>query len=358
MFSERLKKLTPYVPGEQPQDKTYVKLNTNENPYPPGPRVKQALESYDVDRLRLYPDPLAKRLRSAFADAYGVKTENVFAGNGSDEVLSFCFYAFFDSAEGPLLFPEHTYSFYPVFADFYGIKYKTIPLNEDFSINVDPYKVRSCGIIVPNPNAPTGIYLELSEIERLLGLCRKDRVVVVDEAYIDFGGTSAAGLLDQHKNLVIVRTFSKSFSLANERLGFAIADKPLIDALFTVKDSFNSYPIDGIAQKIGETALEDFAYFSSINKRIEKTRDAFISRLRQSGWRVLPSKANFVFAEKNGVPGREVYERLKQAGVLVRHFNKKGIDDFVRISIGTPENMEAFVGIAAKLFGAKTGGSE
>jgi histidinol-phosphate aminotransferase len=352
MFSERLTKLVPYTPGEQPYDKRYIKLNTNENPYSPSPAVKKALERYDLDTLRLYPDPLASGLREKLARAYGVRKENVFAGNGSDEVLSFCFYAFFDSREGPLLFPEHTYSFYPVYCAYYGIEYRTIPLNHDFSIDVGTYKENnpSCGIVIPNPNAPTGIYLEVSEIERLLRSSDPRRVVLIDEAYIDFGGESAIGFLGRFKNLLVVRTFSKCFSLAGLRIGFAIGDESLIGALFTVKDSFNSYPLGGLAQKLGEAAVSDLGYYSDINIKVAQTRDAIASMLQGLGWHVLPSRANFIFAGKPGTSGKQVYTRLKEKGILVRYFDKEGIREYVRITIGTPGQMDSFIDAVKKLF--------
>ncbi len=350
MFSERFKRLEPYTPGEQPQDKRYIKLNTNENPYPPSPAVRKALEHSDADSLRLYPDPNANGLRDKLARAYGVLKENVFVGNGSDEVLSFCFYAFFDSVNGPLLFPEHTYSFYPVYCSYYGIGYEPIPLNADFSISIVKYCVPSCGIVIPNPNAPTGMYLDISDIEILLQNSEKDRVVLIDEAYIDFGGESAIRFLDKYPNLVIVRTFSKSFSLAGLRIGFAMCAQPLVNALFTVKDSFNSYPVNYLSQKLGEAAVGDMDYYLEINRKIADTRESVSSMLQGLGWRVLPSKANFIFASSPGTPGKQVYTRLKDKGILVRYFDKEGIRDFVRISIGTPEQMEIFADVVKRLF--------
>ena len=341
-LSERMKKLNPYVPGEQPQDRQYLKLNTNENPYPPSPHVKRFLENLDADRLRLYPDPLAIKLREKIAERHGLNKNQVFVSNGSDEALSFCFYAFFDSVNGKLLFPEVTYSFYPVYCEFYGIEYEKIPLAGDLKISVKEFVERkaSCGVVLANPNAPTGTYLPLKDIRYLLEDYPQEQPVLIDEAYIDFGGESAVSLLRDHKNLLLVRTFSKSMSLAGVRLGFVLADKELIDALATVKDSFNSYPVGALTQRIGEIALSDESYYRSINSKIVSVRESFSSDLGKLGWTVLPSKANFVFVRKEGAPGKEIYLKLKERGILVRHFDGVKVRDFVRITIGTQEDME------------------
>lgn len=344
MFSERLKRLRAYVPGEQPQDRTYIKLNTNESPYPPSPRVGDLLAAFDANRLRLYPDPQAKRLREKLAQAYGVEREMVFVGNGSDEALSFCFYAFFESSRGKLLFPAFTYSFYPVYCDFYGIEFERVPMAGDYSVPVEKYlKPDSCGIILANPNAPTGMSLSLERIRHLLDHYPPDRVVILDEAYVDFGADTALPLLREHRNLLIVRTFSKSMSLAGIRLGFVIAHESLISALTTVKDSFNSYPVSMLSQAIAEAALQDDDYYRAMRQRIIGTREAFSGELRGLEWEVLPSRANFVFARKRGIAGGEVYRNLKQKGILVRHFDLEGIRDFVRITIGTDEDMNVLI---------------
>jgi len=344
-LAERMKKLKPYVPGEQPQDRKYLKLNTNENPYPPSPQVKKFLGSLDPDRLRLYPDPAAIKLREKIGETYGLKKEQVFVSNGSDEALSFCFYAFFDSLNGKLLFPEVTYSFYPVYCDYYGIAYEKIPLTGDLAIPVEEFVKRkySCGLVFANPNAPTGTYLPPKDILYLLENYPPEKPVLIDEAYIAFGGESAVPLLRDHKNLLIVRTFSKSFSLAGVRLGFVMAAKELIEALVTVKDSFNSYTVSTLTQRIGEIALSDESYYRSINNKIVSVRESFSSNLGKLGWTVLPSKANFVFARKEGVPGKEIYLKLKGRGILVRHFDGEKARDFVRITIGTQEDMERFL---------------
>lgn len=341
-LSERLRNLKPYVAGEQPQDRKYLKLNTNENPYPPSPEVKRFLESLDAERLRLYPDPAAIKLREKIGERFGLNKNQVFVSNGSDEALSFCFYAFFDSRYGKLLFPEVTYSFYPVYCDYYGIEYEKIPLAADLSLRVEEFVKRkdSCGLVFANPNAPTGTYLPLNDILSLLENYPEEKPVLIDEAYIDFGGESAVSLLRDHKNLLLVRTFSKSMSLAGVRLGFVMAAKELIDALVTVKDSFNSYPVNSLTQRIGEIALSDGSYYQTINNKIVSVRENFSSALNKLGWTVLPSKANFVFARKEGVPGKEIYLKLKERGILVRHFDAEKVRDFVRITIGTKEDME------------------
>jgi len=343
MFTERLKNLTPYVPGEQPQDRQYIKLNTNENPYPPTPAVGAYLKKMDPETLRRYPDPMFTELRGALADRYKVGPEQVFVGNGSDEVLSFMFYAFFDSQDGPLLFPEFTYSFYPVYCDFYAIAYKKVTLQDDFSIDLSRFidTESSCGLIFPNPNAPTGIGLPLAPIEGLLDRYPRDRVVAIDEAYIDFGGESAVGLIEKYPNLIVVRTFSKSMSLAGLRLGFAMGDQRLIKALYTVKDSFNSYPVDTLAQQVGLLAVEDRGYYDDITARVVAARESFSANLARLGWFQMPSTANFVFAGKEGLSGEEIYLGLKAQGILVRYFNVDGLKDHVRITIGTPEDMDA-----------------
>lgn len=344
MYSQRYRKLTPYVPGEQPQDRSYIKLNTNENPYPPAPGVFDALREFDAEALRRYPDPNAQELCAAIAEAHGIRKEQVMAGNGSDEVLSFVFFAFFDSEQGPLLFPEHTYSFYPVYCDYYDIAFEKVDLKEDYTICVDDYLNRdACGAIIANPNAPTGIPLPLSEIERLLKSWPEEKVLVVDEAYVDFGGESAVSLIDTYKNLLVVRTYSKSLSLAGSRLGWAMGDESLISALFSVKDSFNSYPVDAITQKLGIAAIKETAWFDKTRTQVMEERDRVSRELGGMGWKVLPSATNFVFASAPEMDGKAVYEGLKNEGVLVRFFNKPGLTPFVRITIGTPEENTALL---------------
>lgn len=353
MLSKRLKNMTPYTPGEQPQNRKYVKLNTNENPYPPAPKVATLLEQFATDfhLLRLYPDPQSSKLRKAIAKYYRLDEKNVFVGNGSDEVLAMAFFAFFDSNEGKLLFPSESYSFYPVYCQFYGIDYHMVPLKEDFSIGIQDYLTEDplCGMILTNPNAPTGIALSLNEIKNLLDQIDKNKVVVIDEAYIDFGGESAIPLIQEYKNLLIIQTFSKGRSLAGLRLGFALGDEKLIEALHTAKDSFNSYPADRIAQALGEAAIEDHAYFRSTTAKIIETRELFSAQLTHRGWKVLPSCANFIFAKHPTLPGKKLYEGLKERGVLVRWFNKPSIQDFLRITIGLPEEMEILLSAVDQL---------
>jgi histidinol-phosphate aminotransferase len=352
MLSDRMKKLKPYVPGEQPRDRRYLKLNTNENAYPPSSRIETLLKDFDIEQLRRYPDPASQRLRRKIAERYDVRMENVFVSNGSDEVLSFAFYAFFDDARGTLLFPEFTYSFYPVYCDFYGIECRKIPLSPDFLVDIDAFLAAkdSCGIIFPNPNAPTGVSLPRDRIAHLLDNYPADRGVIIDEAYIDFGGQSAVPLIREYDNLLIVNTFSKSMSLAGVRLGFAIGDEGLIDALFRVKDSFNSYPVDILAQLIGEIAISDEVYYRSVRERIIAARQVFAAGLQELGWKVLPSDANFLFAGKEDIPGEEIYQTLRQRGILVRHFNIEGIREFVRITIGTMEEMDRVLEEVKKTF--------
>ncbi len=345
MFTKRFTNLSPYTPGEQPRDMKYIKLNTNENPYGPSPDITEFLKSMDADRLRLYPDPSSLRLRTVISEYYGVNAENIFTGNGSDEVLSFCYYAFFESSQGPLLFPEHTYSFYPVYTTFYGIDYFKVPLNRDYSINLEAFlkKDHYTGIIFPNPNAPTGMGIALGELDSFLSKVQKNRIVVIDEAYVDFGADSAVSLIGKYRNLLVVQTFSKSRSLAGARLGFAIGDGALIKALNTVKDSFNSYPVDAITQELGIIAIKDTDYFQKTVSEIIKVRDEVSNALLSLGWEVLPSAANFIFIRKDKVSGRRVYEWLKKKGILVRHFNQPGIEDFIRVTIGEKSDMKLFL---------------
>ncbi|EFK09051.1 histidinol-phosphate transaminase [delta proteobacterium NaphS2] len=352
MLTKRIKRLSPYVPGEQPQDRSYIKLNTNENPYPPTPLIEPFLKSFDIERLRLYPDPLFGTLRKAISKRYNIDISQVFVGNGSDEVLAFAFYAFFDSVRGNLIFPEFSYSFYPVYCDFYGIEYRKIPLTENFTIDINDYLVEesSCGVVFPNPNAPTGILLPLEKVTALMEHYPADRVVIIDEAYVDFGGESAISLIERFKNLLIIRTFSKSMSLAALRLGFAMGDEGLINALFAVKDSFNSYPADLIAQRIGEIAINDTAYYQAITQKIINNREFLSKALKDLGWHVLPSKANFIFAGKKGLKGEAIYKGLKEEGILVRHFNTEGIQNFVRITIGTDEEIKTLIASIQRLF--------
>jgi len=324
--------LSPYVPGEQPKQDGIVKLNTNENPYPPSPRVLAAIASA-AERLRLYPDPRAMRLREAIATHCNVAPEQVFVGNGSDEVLAHTFQALLKH-DAPLLFPDVTYSFYPVYCGLYGIAHDEVPLDAAMKIDISDYRQPSSAILLCNPNAPTGIALQRDAIASLLAE-QPDRLVVVDEAYVDFGAESAVPLVARHDNLLVVQTFSKSRSLAGLRVGFAIGQRPLIEALERVKDSFNSYPVDCLAIAGAVAAIEDDGWFRDTRARIIASRETLARDLRQLGFEVLPSLANFVFARHRSRRGADLAAALRQRGVLVRHFGKPRIEDFLRITVGT-----------------------
>jgi len=337
--------LSPYVPGEQPKLRNLVKLNTNENPYGPSPKVLDAIRAACDDSLRLYPDPGADKLRQAIGQRYGVEPAQVFVGNGSDEVLALAFQALLNHA-APLRFPDITYSFYPVYCGLYGISQETVPLTEDFRIDVDAYIPKagqSAGpIILPNPNAPTGRPLALDEIERIVA-ANPDVVVVVDEAYIDFGGESAVPLVARHENLLVVQTLSKSRSLAGLRVGYAIGSAALIDGLERVKNSFNSYPIDRLAAAGAVAAIEDEDYFQQTCAAVVRTRDALTADLHAFGFEVLPSAANFVFARHPAHDAAQLAAALRQDGIIVRHFRHPRIDQFLRISIGTDAECHSLV---------------
>ncbi len=334
--------LTPYVPGEQPKLPDLVKLNTNENPYGPSPRVIEALRAEAADSLRLYPDPASERLREAIAAFHGVEASQVFVGNGSDEVLAHAFLALLKH-DAPILFPDITYSFYPVYCGLYGIEYQEIPLTESFEIRVDDYFVANGGIIFPNPNAPTARLLALGEIERLLAK-NTESVVVVDEAYIDFGGESAVGLVKQYPQLLVVHTLSKSHSLAGLRVGYAIGQADLIQALVRVKDSFNSYPLDRFAQAGAIASMQDREYFDQTRHKVMATREKLVADLDALGFEVLPSAANFVFARHPQHDGAELAQALRERSIIVRHFRKPArIAPFLRITVGTDEQCQALV---------------
>ena len=348
LISERAAALTPYTPGEQPQDRSYIKLNTNENPYPPAPSVQEYLRSAEADRLRLYPDPESTEVRMALSETFGLSEDSFFLGNGSDEVLSFIFYAFFDRSRGPLLFPEHTYSFYPVYCSFYDIPYRRIPLTNELFIDPGEYRKITetrnvTGIIFPNPNAPTGAALSRDSIEELMETVPGEVPIVIDEAYVDFGADSCLPLIGRYGNLIVVHTFSKNRSLAGMRIGYAAASEELIRVLNMVKNSFNSYPVNRIGQEVAVRALRESEYFEECRRNIMATRERTVEQLRGEGWYVVPSKANFFFTRHPELSGKEVYTRLKEDGILVRYFGHKGIEDFVRISIGTEEEMERLV---------------
>ncbi|MCF6753703.1 histidinol-phosphate transaminase [Pseudomonas stutzeri] len=340
-WSPFVKDLVPYVPGEQPKLSKLVKLNTNENPYGPSPRAIAAMQEEVGDDLRLYPDPNGERLKEAVADYYRVQPNQVFVGNGSDEVLAHAFHGLFQHGR-PLLFPDVTYSFYPVYCGLYGIAYETIALDEQFRIDVADYARPNGGIIFPNPNAPTGCLLPLDAIERLLQV-NCDSVVLVDEAYVDFGGQSAIVLIDRYPNLLVTQTLSKSRSLAGLRVGLAVGHPELIEALERIKNSFNSYPLDRIAIAGAATAFEDRAYFEQTCQQIIASREQVVAAMTALGFEVLPSAANFIFARHPRHDAGGLAAGLREQGVIVRHFRQPRIEQFLRITIGTPEQNQALL---------------
>ena len=372
MISNRMKNLHPYVPGEQPKDRVYIKLNANENPYAPSTKVQDAVVDFVKNnpmKLALYPDPDSLELHAAIAEMlnktggvlcnavvggedvkpsekdkipFTVTPEMVYSGNGSDEVLSFVFYAFFDSGK-KLVLPEFTYSFYPVYAGFYDIPMDTVPLKDDWSLDTEEMLKRAesnqCGMIFANPNAPTGIGLTRAQVREMLKKARADQIFIVDEAYVDFGGESCIPLLAEFKNLVIVRTFSKSLCGAGQRLGYIVSSPELVNIVTTVKNSVNHFPIDAVAQVSGAAACRDVAYYVGISKKVAEEREAFYNFLKDKGFYVIKSQTNFLFAKKDGIAGEDLYKGIKAEGLLIRHFKTPGIEDFVRITIGTKEQM-------------------
>ena len=340
-WSPFVKDLVPYVPGEQPKLARLVKLNTNENPYGPSPKALEAMRGELNDNLRLYPDPNGDRLKQAVAEYYGVTTGQVFVGNGSDEVLAHIFHGLFQHG-GPLLFPDISYSFYPVYCGLYGIPFEPVALDEQFQIRVEDYQKPNAGIIFPNPNAPTGCLLPLQAIEQLLQ-ANRDSVVVVDEAYIDFGGQTAISLVDRYDNLLVTQTLSKSRSLAGLRVGLAVGHPDLIEALERIKNSFNSYPLDRMAIVGAAAAVEDQAYFEATCRKVIDSREALVEQLTAKGFEVLPSAANFIFARHPQEDAAQLAARLREQGVIVRHFKQQRIAQFLRITIGTPEMNQALI---------------
>lgn len=346
-WSDRIRSLTPYTPGEQPKGRKFIKLNTNENPYPPSPRVVEAIAANNGADLRLYPDPDASELCRALAARFGVEREQIFVGNGSDEVLAFAFQAFFD-AGAEIVFPDVTYSFYPVYANMFGVRYRTVPLKADFTVDVDGLCGGNDGVVIANPNAPTGIELPQSELIRILER-NPDVVVIVDEAYVDFGGTSAVPLVEKYPNLLVVQTFSKSRSLAGARIGFAVGNANLIAGLNCVKNSINSYTLDRLAIAAGTAAVEDENYFRQCCDMVMEDRAYVTNGLTDLGFAVYPSKTNFVFATHPGVSAKVLFAGLREKGILVRYFDLPRIDNCLRISIGTHEEMTALLDAMAEL---------
>ena len=340
-WSDAIRDLTPYVPGEQPKVSNIIKLNTNENPFGPSPKVTHAIHSFESNKLRKYPDPDSTSLKNTLADYYNVSSNQVFVGNGSDEVLAHAFMAFFRQKE-PLLMPTITYSFYDVYCNLYNINYEHISLGDDFSIDLTRYQRPNGGIIFANPNAPTGKALTLDAIEGLLNT-NTESVVIVDEAYVDFGAQSAVSLINKYPNILVIQTFSKSRSLAGMRVGFALGNAELIEGLERVKNSFNSYPLDMLAQDTAIAAIQDEQYFQETTQQIISTREWTTAQLESIGFNVVPSKTNFVFATHRYLPGAELMGFLRTHNILVRHFSRPGIENHLRITIGTPDEMSAFI---------------
>lgn len=340
MLSKKALSITPYTAGEQPTVKV-IKLNTNENPFPPSKKVEEAVKGYDFSRLRLYPELRSGLIREAIARAEGVDVSRVFVGNGSDEVLSFAFRAFYDDGkdELPVKFFDISYSFYPVFCDLYGIPYSMVEVENDLSGDINKL-VGGQGAVIANPNAPTSLLTSLSDIECLLTAI-PDRAVIVDEAYIDFAGegASAVGLVEKHQNLAVVKTFSKSYSLAGIRLGYMIASEKLIEGVERIRDSFNSYPVDSLASVAGKAAIEDVEYHSACIDEVVRVREMTIKRLDELGYAPLKSAANFIFAKG----GKRIYQKLREKGILVRYWDKPKLSDYVRITVGTAEEMDALL---------------
>jgi histidinol-phosphate aminotransferase len=380
-WSQRLAALEPYTPGEQPRDRRYIKLNTNESPYPPSPKVLEAIRQAANADLRLYPDPTCLALRTAIAERYGLPGADwVFVGNGSDEILAFAFAAFFgprgpagsvrntaqeakeaaeqtalQTAAGnpdtrPLLFPDITYSFYPVYAELWNIPFKTIPVHDHFEISVEDYKQPACGVVLANPNAPTGIGLARESLIKLIDWHREaGNVALVDEAYVDFGGESLADQVQHYDNLLVVHTLSKSRSLAGLRVGYALGHPDLIEGLRRIKDSFNSYTLDRLALAGAQAAIEDREYYDAMAERIVATRERSRAELEALGFEVLPSAANFIFIRHPARRGTELFQALRNRGILVRHWNKGRIYDYLRVSIGTDEEMDTLSRICREI---------
>ena len=344
--NDRLKSLTPYTPGEQPKERKYIKLNTNESPYPPSEKaIKKASEA--AESLMLYSDPESRVLTEKMAEVLGVSYEEVLMTNGSDEILNFAFMAFCDKKR-PAVFPDITYGFYPVFADLNGVPYEEIPLEEDFSIDIKKYFNSGKMVVIANPNAPTGIYLNLSEIEEIVKN-NKDNVVVIDEAYVDFGNESAVGLIRKYDNLLVTGTFSKSRSMAGARLGFGCGNPSLIADLNTIKYSTNPYNVNKMTQAAGIGVLADEEYTKENLKKIVETREYTKAELSKLGFSLTDSKANFIFAKHNAFSGEEIYTSLREKGILVRHFTKERIKDYNRITVGSREEMDALLSALSEI---------
>ena len=339
--------LEAYVPGEQPRDMHYIKLNTNESPYPPAPSVVEAMTGEQVELLRLYSDPTAKGLKDALAELYGVRAENLFVSNGSDEILNFAFMAFGGNG---VVFPDISYGFYEVFGELYGLEYEKVPLKEDFSIDYNDYCCRDRMVVIANPNAPTGMSIPVEQVEQILKT-NPHRVVLIDEAYVDFGGESCYELIRHYDNLLVVRTFSKSRCMAGARLGYAFGAPELIADLEKIKYSTNPYNVNRMTMLLGQATVAEEAYYREKCDEIIRTRQWTAENLEKLGFKVLPSHANFLFARTEKMDGQRLYQQLKKRGVLVRHFTNPRICQFNRITIGTMEQMERFIGIITEIIG-------
>ena len=340
-WAGRIQNTEPYIPGEQPKDRRYVKLNTNENPYPPSPKVQEALGNVAISDLRLYPDPDCLGLRTALANQNHIAPENVFVGNGSDEILAFCYLAFMDETT-PAIFPDITYSFYPVYAAFFGNNTRIVPVNADFSIPLEELCKNDGTVVLTNPNAPTGMAVGLADVEMILK-ANPDHVVILDEAYVDFGAASALPLIEKYDNLLVVQTFSKSRGMAGMRIGYAMGNPVLIKYLNDVKYSFNSYTMDQTTLALGAAAISDRAYFEETVHKVVETREWTKKELAKLGFVFGDSKANFIFASHPEIPAAELFAALREANIIVRYFNKPRIDNYLRITIGTQEDMEMLI---------------
>ncbi len=340
-WENNIRRVEPYIPGEQPKEKDIIKLNTNENPYPPSPQVEEVLKAFESDKMKLYPDPDSEILVNALSERYNVKPSQVFVGVGSDDVLAVAFMTFFNS-EKPVLFPDITYSFYDVWAEVYRIPYKCLPLADGFRINADDYTCENGGIIFPNPNAPTGVLEDVQMIEEIIK-ANPQSVVIIDEAYIDFGGESCLPLIEKYDNLLVVQTFSKSRSMAGMRIGFAVGNEKLIKYMNDVKFSVNSYTMNTVTQICGAKAVSDEEYFRKTVDMIIETRENTKTKLSELGFNFTDSKSNFIFASHKSKPASEIFQELKKRKIFVRYWNKTGIDNYLRITIGTPEEMESLI---------------
>jgi histidinol-phosphate aminotransferase len=347
-WSKLIKQLSPYIPGEQPKNQALIKLNTNENPYGPSPKVLAALKLGVSDKLKLYPDPESTELRESIAKFYNVRSSNIFVGNGSDEILAFIFQGFFKKSK-PLLFPNITYSFYPVYCKLYDIAFQKMPLDKNFEINLQDYLIPNGGIIFPNPNAPTGIPKGVSDIENLLKN-NKDSVVVIDEAYVDFGTESSVYLIKKYDNLVVTQSLSKSRSLAGMRIGCAFASKSIVEGLNRIKNSFNSYPVDRLAQIAGAVAFSDEDYFRQTTKKVIEARQFLVEEMSNLDFQILPSGANFIFTKHNNKRAELIFKELRNNDILIRFFESpEEINNYLRITVGSMEQMKQLVHVIKKI---------